>query len=117
MKPGCLHKQQARSERHCSPVQWGSPQAMCARRAGRHRVGGAGALPSRQQPNEQSGSAEKRAWLFTWLQYFSSLVAGTAHRTACCGLLGSRLAPEMFCPTHRHKSEEVSPSPLSCWVC
>lgn len=43
-------------------------EQMCTRRAGRHRVGGAGALPSRQQPNERSGCAVKPTWPFTWLQ-------------------------------------------------
>lgn len=31
-------------------------------------VGGAGALPSRRQPNERSGCAERHTWPFTWLQ-------------------------------------------------
>lgn len=60
-------------------------EQMCARRAGRHRVGGAGALPSRQQPNERSGCAVKPTWPFTWLQQIILLAAGTAHGIAGCG--------------------------------
>ena len=73
-------------------------------------VGGAGALPSRQQPNEQSGGAEGHSGPITWLQYISSLpaAAAPAHGAARYGLLGSWLAPRGLCPTHRHKSEEVS---------